>query len=223
MRRAARGFTLIELVIALTLLAAMMTMLYSGVSFAMRAWDAGELHARRTVDLRISENFLRRELSEIFPMRWKDPLTLRFAFKGESNRLRFVSSRPAGLSEGGLALVGMELESQPGTRSKRLVMRRALPDESAKDFGPLDQAKGTVLSPDVEDVRFSYFGAENDVSSAAWVDEWEFPGKLPMLVRIKVKAADGRELPDFVTRVVVSEEAGCLESTFQRGCRPRRP
>jgi general secretion pathway protein J len=76
-RRAQSGFTLIELVIALAMLGVMMVLLYSGLQFSFRSWDAGELHGRRETDRRIGENFLRRELTELFPRRWKDPMTLK--------------------------------------------------------------------------------------------------------------------------------------------------
>ena len=223
MKRLQAGFTLVELVIAITLLAAMVALLWGGLSFAIRGWDSGELFGRRTVDLRIAQNFLRRELMEMFPMRFKEATVLKYAFSGEAQRLRFVSARPAGLSEGGLALVGLEVESQDAGRVKNLVMRRALPDDAAKDFGPLDQAKPMVLIADVEEIRFAYFGSDSDVNEPRWSDDWTYAARIPMLVRLRVKTADGRALPDFVTRVVMGEEAGCLESAFQRGCRPRRP
>src|SRR6185369_11172741 len=65
-----RGFTLVELLVAMVLLAAVMALLYSGLNFAARSWDAGDANGRRMADRRIGENFLRRELSELFPMRW---------------------------------------------------------------------------------------------------------------------------------------------------------
>ena len=77
-----------------------MVLLYSGITFALRSWDAGDANGRLTADRRIGENFLRREVAETFPMRWKDPTTLRFAFEGEEEVLRFVSSRPAGVAQG---------------------------------------------------------------------------------------------------------------------------
>jgi general secretion pathway protein J len=217
------GFTLIELVVAMVLLGIMMALLYSGLTFGLRAWDAGEANGRNTVDRRIGENFLRRELTELFPMRWKDPMTLKFAFEGEAQRMKFVSSRPAGAALGGLSLVGLAVEPGSTRNSRHLTMRRAMPDDEAKDFGPLDSAERTILIADVESVAFAYFGSENDFTDPKWSDAWTYVGRMPQMVRLRVKAADGTMLPEFVVRVMLGEEAGCLENSFQRLCRPRRP
>jgi general secretion pathway protein J len=221
--KSAAGFTLIELVVAMALLATMMVLLYSGLAFALRSWDAGEVNGRRTADRRIGENFLRRELAELFPMRFKDPMVVKVAFEGARERLRFVSSRPAGLTQGGLSLVGLEVESGPLPREKHLVMRRAMPDDEAKDFGPLDHAERTVMIEDVESVQFAYFGSENDFSAPQWYDSWPYTERVPALVRLRIRSADSTPMPEMIMRIVLGEEAGCLENTFQRVCRPRRP
>ena len=216
------GFTLIELVVAMVLLGIMMLLLYSGLTFALRGWDAGEANGRNTVNRRIGENFLRRELTELFPMRWKDPMMLKFAFEGEAQRMKFVSSRPAGVTQGGLSLVGLEVEQDASRKTRHLTMRRAMPDDEAKSFAPLDGAERTVLIADVESVAFAYFGSENDFTESKWTDAWTFVGRMPQMVRLRVKTADGTMLPEFVVRVMLGEEAGCLENSFQRLCRPRR-
>ena len=219
----AAGFTLIEMIVALALLGAMMLAMYSGLSFGLRGWDASDVNGRRTADRRIAENFLRRELGEMFPMRWKDPMMLRFAFEGKTDQLRFVSVRPAGISVTGLSLVGISVEEDPTKqRAKNLVMRRASPGDEQKDFGPLAAGEGTILFENVESVAFSYYGAENDFTEPAWVDNWEWPGRMPRLVRVRVRASDGSSLPEMIVRMALGEEAGCLESQFQRVCRPRR-
>jgi general secretion pathway protein J len=222
MRKLQQGFTLIEIVIAMVLLGTMMLLLYSGLAFALRSWDAGEANGRRVADRRVGENFLRREVSEIFPMRWKDPTSVKFAFEGETQRLRFVSSRPAGISLGGLSVVGLEVE--PGdNRTRHLVMRRAMADDDVNDFMPLDRAEKSVLMADIDSVTFAYFGSENDFAEPRWYDAWTVAARIPQLVRIRLKTAQGEALPEMVVRVMTGEEAACLESAFQRQCRPRRP
>jgi hypothetical protein len=42
-------------------------------------------------------------------------------------------------------------------------------------------------------------------------------------VRLRVRTTDGTALPEMVVRIALGEEAGCLENSFQRLCRPRRP
>jgi general secretion pathway protein J len=222
MRSRSRGFTLIEVVLALALLATIMVLLYSGLSFALRSWDAGDANGRRVADQRLGENFLRREMTEMFPMRWKDATVVKFAFEGEEDHVRFVSARPPGIQQSGLALVSLEMQEVEGSRARNLVMRRAMPNDEAVDFGPLQRAEPAILMTNLESVAFAYFGAENDFAEPKWTESWSFAGSVPQLIRVRVKTADGRAVPDFVIRVMLGPEAGCLESWFQRNCRPRR-
>lgn len=219
--RGQRGFTLIEVVLAMVLLGAIMLMIYNGLSFALRSWDAADTNGRRVADRRLAENFLRRELTELFPMRFKDPLQLKMAFEGGADRIRFVSARPPGIQMGGLSLVSVELRDDRERRTRDLVMFRAMPDDEAKDFGPLEKAESHLLLAGVERVEFAYFGSENEFVEPKWYDTWQYP-KVPNLVRMRVRAADGTALPEVVVRVALGEEAGCLENSFQRLCRPRR-
>jgi general secretion pathway protein J len=219
-----RGFTLIEVVLAMVLLATMMVLLYSGIAFALRSWDAADVAGRGTADRRIGENFLRRELTELFPMRWKDAMAVKVAFTGDPNRMRFVSTRPVGASLGGLSLVNVEVEGDARRRQRHLVMRRAMPDDEATDFGPLDKAEQPViLVTHVDSAVFSYFGAENDFTEPKWLDTWTYANRVPQMVRMRIRSEDGSYLPEMVARVMLGEEAGCLENSFQRLCRPRRP
>lgn len=223
MRRAQSGFTLVEVVLAMVLLGTMMLLLYGGINFSLRSWNAGDANGRRVADGRIADNFLRREVGELYPMRWQDPAVLRFAFEGTQHELRFVSSRRAGVSAGGLSLVSLQAEPGAQPRSHDLMMRRAQASGDVNDFTPLEQAKPSVLLEGIEGVDFQYFGAPNDFSDPEWTDEWKNPARMPLLVRMTVHGSRGDSLPPMTMRLMVGPEAGCFENVFQRDCRPRRP
>jgi hypothetical protein len=107
------------------------------------------------------------------------------------------------------------------TRTRNLVMRRAMPDDEQKSFAPLETAQPTVLIAGVDSATFEYFGAENDFTAPQWTDSWKWPNRMPEMVRLRVRGIDG-PLPEMIVRLNLGEEAGCLENAFQRNCRPRR-
>jgi len=210
-------------VLAMVLVGSILLLTYSGLSFALRSWDAGDVNGRRIAERQLAENFLRRELSEMFPMRFKDAMQVKMAFEGSANHMRFVSARPPGIQMGGLSLVGIEMQDDREKRTRDLVMLRAMPDDEAVDFGPLEKAERHLLLAGVDRVDFGYFGSENDFKEGQWHDSWTFAGRVPELVSMRVRTADGANLPELTVRIALREEAGCLENSFQRLCRPRRP
>ena len=84
------------------------------------------------------------------------------------------------------------------------------------------RAEATILYPDVDTVAFKYFGTESDIEQPRWYDEWKF-AKMPTMIRMLVVTPDGMQQPETMVRLMLGEEAGCLENSFQRSCRPRRP
>lgn len=221
-KRRARGFTLLETVVALTLLAVMLALLFAGLRTGLRAWDAGTDRGDRADRALLAFSFVRKELAAAFPWRLKDPLAVKLAFRGERERLRFVSMRPAEIGGGGLSFVSFEYEPARGARADgRLVMRRAFAAAASADFAPLDAAEAFPLLDGVTGVRFEYYGAENDTAQPAWSDAWDHAQRLPTHVRLAAKTGD-HAIPDFVVALRIGEEAGCYESSFQRTCVPRR-
>ena len=221
-RRAQRGFTLLETVVALTLLAVMLTMLFAGLRMGIRAWDAGTGRGDRADQVLLTASFVRKELTAAFPWRFKDPLAVKLAFKGERERLRFVSMRPAEIGGGGLAFVSFEFEPSRGAQTAgRLVMRRVFAAADLRDFASVDEAEKFTLLEGVSAARFEYFGAENDTAPPAWSEHWEFAQRLPSHVRLELKLGETK-LPALAVALRLGEEAGCYESSFQRLCVPRR-
>lgn len=195
-----RGFTLLELLISLTLLSFILVLLFGGLRLGVRSWDSVQKKVDNLNSVRSVESFLRREMERVYPYRWKVPPAQDFAFLGERHKLNFVAPLPSRLGVGGLYAVALELEETG--QGRRLTWRHVPVVPSMKDFSALDQTKEMVLAGAelnaVDDIWLSYFGRESAGAAPRWVDRWESVTTMPLLIRIQVRFADGSEWPSFV-------------------------
>lgn len=209
-----KGFTLLELLIGLVLLGLILTLLFGGLRLGARSWDSGDKRAADSAQLRAIHGFIRRELSQTHPLRWKNGVEARLAFIGEPGALKFVAPLPVQAGGGGLYFLGLELGNGDG--GQRLMMKRVLVNSAAKDFSSLEQGEQSVLADHIDRMSISYFGAPTPQGEPAWQEKWDDPQRLPLLVRIQVKSNGGRDWPELVVPLVV--EKGCAWDSFHKRC-----
>lgn len=206
----AAGFTLAELLIALSLIGIITLLLFSGLRLGSRSWEAVETVSERVADLRIARNFVERALRQARP----SSLVLNGVevpvFAGDSTALEWVAPLSAHVGIPGLYILRLTLEE--AGEYTRLVLTRWLlhPDilagtadspaweplldqvGSASDLGPFDRdlAAGaygrTVLLPQVADFRLEYFGQQPSGIDREWFDDWIGQSELPELVRLSL-------------------------------------
>jgi len=200
------GFTLLELLIAMTLLGMILVLLFGGLRLGVRSWDASQRQVDTLNSVRSVENFLRREMSLAYPYLWKGTPGQRVAFLGERNKLSFVAQLPSRVGGGGLHAISVELEQRGKVR--RIVWRNLPVGSRMQDFTALAETPEMVLVASelegVEDIWLTYFGQENETAAPRWMDRWENSTRLPMLIRVQVKLSKGSEWPDFVVAPMLS-------------------
>ncbi len=212
--KAQRGFTLLELLIGMAVLGLILTLLFGGLRLATKSWDTGDKLSGDSAQLRAVQGFIRRELAQVFPLRWKNQVDNRLAFGGTPGAMKFVAPLPAQAGGGGLYLLGLELED--GDKGKRLVMKRAQTYPVATSFSSLEEGEVSVLAEHIDRLEFSYFGATTADGKAGWQEMWDDPQRLPLLVRIQVKTSEGRNWPDLVVPLMVEKSCGIWDSFHQR-------
>jgi general secretion pathway protein J len=207
-RRREHGFTLLELLIAITLLGMILVLLFAGLRLGVRSWDAAQANVDSMSSVRAVESFLRREIGQTYPYRWKKGLPNRMAFQGEPHKVSFVAPLPSRIGGGGLYAVSIEL-LQNGNE-KRIVWKQLPLSGQMEDFSGLGGVKEMVLATGevgrVGDVWLDYYGRETEDTEPRWLDNWQNDKLLPMLVRVRVKLADGGEWPDFVVAPAISSD-----------------
>ena len=200
------GFTLLELLIAMTLLGMILVLLFGGLRLGVRSWDASQKQVDSLNSIRSLENFLRRELSLIYPYVWNNAPERRVAFLGERNRLSFVAPLPSRVGGGGLYLVSVELQQR--SKVQRIVWKHMPLSSQMQNFSALAEIPEMVLAAsdldNVEEIWLTYFGQENESAAPRWLDRWENSIRLPMLIRVQVKLSNNAQWPDFVVAPMLS-------------------
>ncbi|HLG90394.1 MAG TPA: prepilin-type N-terminal cleavage/methylation domain-containing protein [Alphaproteobacteria bacterium] len=194
-RRRSQGFTLVELLIAITLFALLSTLLFGSLRFGTRATDSGTARMERTAELATATNFLRNQLSDAQPLPMSDGGNQSVAFDGEPDSLEFVGLPPAYLAPGGWHVLQLVTEKQ-GRRS-RLMLRMRLIFTDGRSAAVSD-ARSSVLLDHVKMVEFAYFGALENEEKPEWHERWQGAPHLPRLVRLRITFADGEEAPDLI-------------------------
>ncbi|CAH1191098.1 Type II secretion system protein J [Candidatus Nitrotoga sp. BS] len=212
------GFTLLELLIAMSLLGLILALLFGGMRLGARSWDAGEMHAENSTHLALLQGFLRRELSQVTPFHWKKKADMNLAFIGEPDNIKMVAPIAVRLGAGGLFLISLELAQD--NDFGQLVMKRAIPVADSVDFTALENVEKIVLAEHVQEVSFAYFGAETKDAEPQWQDQWgnkDSQQHLPYLIRVRVKFSNGRVWPDLVVAPVIGSDTGCVwDSSISR-------
>ena len=195
------GFTLIELLVALTLLGLISVVLFGGLRFGTRAWEAGNLRAEQLARVQAVQALLRRRIGQALPPEPEavDAAEGRMTFAGESDALHFLAAVPSRAGVGGIYAFDLAvIEDGEGTRLEFTWRLHRADDEAERGDKPEAGLGGRrVLIEGLERARFSYFGAPAAGQPADWRDRWEAEAGLPSLIAIEAEfpEGDGRAWP----------------------------
>jgi general secretion pathway protein J len=209
-RARSRGFTLVELIIALLLLACMSAVMFGSLSLASRSWDSGEAKSHQVSDMRSTQTYLRAQISAQYPQRLWKMAGLPLLFAGGTDEIRYAAALPARVAEGGVYFFRVALVKE-GDKSQ-LVQQRMIPDTMALQEPEFSDAQRSVLADAIAELRITYFGRDPDAAETeapTWRDHWDDKQQLPLLVRIDVKPEKGSAWPTLLIEPRRSLEAGC--------------
>ena len=202
------GFTLIELSVALVLLALISSVLYGSLSLAGTSWDRGEAKAQQTSEMRRTEDFLRRTLTSQHPLRLHKVPEQPLYFAGASDSLAYAVALPG---RAGAGMYYFKLAVTANGDKSRLTLTRVIPDYAATGL-PNFGDDFSVLADGIAEIHFSYLGRDAGAASTTaptWRDRWDDPQRLPDLIRVDVKPTIGAAWPTLVIEPRLSLQVGC--------------
>lgn len=194
MKRAA-GFTLLEVLAALVLLALLLVGVYSGVRTASHSISSGTAMIQRIDQTRSAQEFLRRELAQslIEPIGHTDQGEPIY-FQGSAHEMRYVAPLPGYLGKLGPQLQQLQLVDD-GAGGQRLELSLALLPPDGQPPQPLGDPQ--ILFDHIRQGSFSYRGVDAHGTNLPWSASWSDGRVLPQLVRIQLQTTGQGDWPLF--------------------------
>jgi general secretion pathway protein J len=191
--RAQDGFTLIEVLVSLVLLALVLALLSGAVRFARGTWDAAA-RLDREAGYDVAGNFLRAHLAEAMPLfEQTEGGAVRVAFDGSSEALSFVAPTQNGPAGAGLYRFALQAGSggSPDTSSRALMVKVTPYQPKAREQPAENPSEAHVLVENIKALAIRYFGRGQLRAAPAWHEAWPRKDALPDLIELTVTRRDG--------------------------------
>ena len=184
-RNNSSGFTLLELILAITISGLILVVLASSMMLGWRSEEKASEREELSEQIRIITQRLTWLIRGAYPFLKATPEGRTLYFGGTEDTLGFVTTS---------VTKGTDLINSPGLKwvkfyleNDRLMVREKLFYE--KDIFEDEGGKTYTIGDDIYELKFEYLDRDNKEGEEQWVDEWDPKDKdyLPALVKVQLK------------------------------------
>jgi general secretion pathway protein J len=218
-----RGFTLIEMMVALLLISLISVALVTAFRYSQRSL----LQAKRVdTDVRsvaVAQRFLRRVLEEAYPFEPVAGAPSR-GLQGDAQSLAFSAPAPAADGSVGLLRYSLLLDKKGDDSRQSLIVQWQIDRNGEERAVDAPRARSEVLIEDVKALDIAYLEHVDPRDPGAlpeWRNSWTERQRLPALVRVHVEfdPGDRRRWPDLVIAPRITDDANCTFDVVSQNCR----
>ncbi len=186
------AFTLIEVTIAITLLALIAATLYGAFYLGQRAMVKSQIRSEESQRLRSAGDLLAASIRSAYPYRFSRADAAIF-FSGQEDRLTFVSALSSGMGGRGMSEITISWEGE-GSGTGLLALEEKIPLRLESEGENGGYRNSVILSQGIRDLRIDYLDPQREEES--WVDKWDGKEKraLPRAVRFSFQDDKGEEV-----------------------------
>jgi len=208
-----KGFTLLEVMISLSLMVLLFSLLYGGFRYGYQSWNVATDKMNRHSEYQTTYRIAGQWLSRLYPASIKEPLseTAYYAFNGTQSQISFSAFMPSFPTRGGLYEILLSVEKSRNEPEK-LTLNRRMFDPHMQRSLPYEPDQKVILLENGQGIYFEYFGRKPGDDMPHWYGDWAEPHLYPTLIRIRL-SGDQNSLkgwPDMIIPLKVNQDSLCL-------------
>lgn len=205
-RRAPDGFTLLELLLSISLLALITASIMGGIHLGRRSWEttrASEALDEAESAIRAVSGLLAKSFVFMPDQSQITGSELPPVFLGSPQGCRFVSLSAGGAQWGGLILTEIGIDNGPGGAELAVWTKVYRPREGLNPGREV--MKKTVILQGLAGLELSYFGVRQQGQAPLWNGDWR-GAALPSLVSIKLSVGRGGRIIETATTIAPRQQ-----------------
>jgi len=184
------GFTLLELLVVMSILALIMTASFGAVRLGSKSFAAGITRADRTEQVRATADFLRRQFAQLAPIVHQVDAQAVISFRGDQEAIRFIGPAPQREENAGLYIYKLTTDGRYNQQSLMLAYMPYDPGDEA--ISGMQDALQMTLVEQLSEARFEFYGTNYADETPAWYNAWDSAQQVfPQMVRIHLAPAQG--------------------------------
>ena len=186
------GFTLVEVMLALTLFALLGTILYGAIALGQGAVEKSQKSFEESQKLRSAVDLLGNYVRSSYPYRVSPQIPTVF-YNGEETELSFVSAFSLTMGGRGMAKIHLFWETQ-NEGSGVLKLEEQVPVRLGDENAESGYQNAVVLRERVTEFRLAYLDPQSEKGD--WVEKWDGNERkaLPRAVRLNFRVNGEREV-----------------------------
>jgi len=171
------GFTLLELIISITLVAIIVLIISVAANLGYRSFNAGEKKMNAVERLRSSLTIIDAQIQSGVPLTSEDGGVKQYNFMGEQDSLKFSTNYSIWGGQRGYVIVNYRVDTDD--RGKRTLFA------SEYKVG-MENQKETKLLEGFDEITFDYYKQDATEEEGEWITQWVDEEMMPTRIRINL-------------------------------------
>lgn len=201
-----RGFTLLELLISITMIGLIALIVAGAFRLGSRSVEGGERRIESIERLKNSSEIIESQIMSEIPISYEEDGIKKYYFRGDKDHVQFTTTYSIRGGLRGYVLTTLSVDTDKG--GKKLLKAKESPLISGIEAE-------TLLFEGFDEIYFEYFYKDPTEEEGKWVSEWTEDENMPEKIRIGLKRA-GRDFSLILPVSSIGKGLQTSQASFKR-------
>jgi general secretion pathway protein J len=219
-----RGFTLVEMVVALALMSLLGLIIIESLRLAQRSYEKVSRAEMHTSELVLSQQLIRHLFESAYPIeRSQNAASVAVGLVGGSDTVELLSLGSQAMGSAGHVKVRIGLRRRDDGLFDIVAQLTEAQANTRMGERAVHMPTESILLSQVKQARWSFLSMSSEAGSGntEWKNEWQGTQLLPAAVQLQVEFPqnDARVWPRFIATPRITHDANCEFDVVAQNCR----